>query len=411
MQRPAASVARSAQAPRPSSKASVGRSRAQRRRRPTPGLGRPRSGARRWTGSVTAKVAPSAACRRFAADDQLLGHRTAVLPGRRSSARTRHHTADARRRRSDEERESRWVGWTARSRSSPGRPAGMGRVAAERFAAEGARVAAVDRDDSREARSRRSPRPGARRIAVAADVTDAASVEAAVAATVDALRRAARPLQQRRGEPARRRRRRRPRRESTWDTTMDVNVKGVWLCCRHGIPAMLDSGGGSIINVASFVAHLGAATPQLAYTTSKGAVLAMTREIAVIYARAGHPGQRPVPRARCSPRCWPSTCPTTSQAQRRLVHIPMGRFGEAEEMVQRRAVPGLRRVVVHDRPVAAHRRRHHRRLHHAGVGPDRMRWRPAARRGAAQGARRHRRASTRCWWSSPTSRAGSWASG
>ena len=68
---------------------------------------------------------------------------------------------------------------------------------------------------------------------------------------------------------------------------MDVNLKGVWLGCKYGIPAMLDSGGGSIINVASFVALMGAATAQIAYTASKGGVLSMTREIAVEYARQG----------------------------------------------------------------------------------------------------------------------------
>ena len=72
-----------------------------------------------------------------------------------------------------------------------------------------------------------------------------------------------------------------------YEKTMAINVKGVLLGCKYAIPAMLDSGGGSIVNVASFVAHMGAATPQIAYTASKGAVLAMTREIAVIYARQG----------------------------------------------------------------------------------------------------------------------------
>ena len=67
----------------------------------------------------------------------------------------------------------------------------------------------------------------------------------------------------------------------TWDRVMDVNLRGVWLGCKHGIPAIVDSGGGSIVNVASFVALMGAATPQIAYTASKGGVLAMTREIAV----------------------------------------------------------------------------------------------------------------------------------
>ncbi|KAJ3405266.1 hypothetical protein HDV05_006685, partial [Chytridiales sp. JEL 0842] len=72
--------------------------------------------------------------------------------------------------------------------------------------------------------------------------------------------------------------------EKVWDLTMGVNVKGVWFGCRHAIPALRRAGGGSIINTASFVAKLGAATPQLAYTASKGAVLAMTRELAVIHA-------------------------------------------------------------------------------------------------------------------------------
>ena len=84
--------------------------------------------------------------------------------------------------------------------------------------------------------------------------------------------------------------------ESIWDTTLGVNVKGVAHGCKYGIPAMIESGGGSVINVASFVAWMGAATPQTAYTASKGAVLAMTREMAVV-TREGDPLQRPLPRA------------------------------------------------------------------------------------------------------------------
>ena len=120
--------------------------------------------------------------------------------------------------------------------------------------------------------------------------------------------------------------------EEQYDFTMDVNVKGVWLCCKAGIPAMLRSGGGSIINVASFVAHLGAATPQLAYTTSKGAVLAMTREIAVIHAREGIRANALCPGPVLTPLLAKYLADETAR-QRRLVHIPMGRFGEAEEMV------------------------------------------------------------------------------
>ena len=75
--------------------------------------------------------------------------------------------------------------------------------------------------------------------------------------------------------------------EEVWDRTIAINLKGVFLGCRYGIPAMIDSGGGSIVNVASFVALMGAANPQIAYTASKGGVMSMTREIAVEYARKG----------------------------------------------------------------------------------------------------------------------------
>ena len=84
--------------------------------------------------------------------------------------------------------------------------------------------------------------------------------------------------------------------EAVWDITMDVNVKGVFLGCKYGIPALQRAGGGSVINTASFVALLGAATPQLAYTASKGAVLAMSRELAVIHAREKYPRQCPLSR-------------------------------------------------------------------------------------------------------------------
>jgi NAD(P)-dependent dehydrogenase (short-subunit alcohol dehydrogenase family) len=121
--------------------------------------------------------------------------------------------------------------------------------------------------------------------------------------------------------------------EEVWDLTMNINLKGVYFGCKYGIPALQRRGGGSVINTASFVAVLGAATPQLAYTASKGGVLAMTRELAVIHAREN---------IRCN-----SLCPgplhtkllmdfldTEAKKQRRLVHIPMGRFGLAEEMAK-----------------------------------------------------------------------------
>lgn len=118
-----------------------------------------------------------------------------------------------------------------------------------------------------------------------------------------------------------------------WDTTLAINVKGVAHGCKYGVPAMIDSGGGSIINVASFVAWMGAATSQIAYTASKGAVLSMTREIAVEYARKG---------VRCNALCpGPIDTPLLAELlsdparrQRRFVHIPMGRLGRADELAK-----------------------------------------------------------------------------
>jgi len=121
--------------------------------------------------------------------------------------------------------------------------------------------------------------------------------------------------------------------EDIWDLTMNINVKGVFFGCKYGIPLMKKSGGGSIINTASFVARLGAATPQIAYTASKGAVLAMSRELAVIHAREGirvnalSPGP-------LRTELLMKFLNTEQKKQRRLVHIPMGRFGEAQEMAK-----------------------------------------------------------------------------
>jgi len=119
--------------------------------------------------------------------------------------------------------------------------------------------------------------------------------------------------------------------EEVWDLTMQVNVKGVFLGCKYGIPALRRAGGGSIINTASFVASLGAATPQLAYTASKGAVLSMTRELATIHAREGIRVNALCP-GPLRTELLMKYLNTEEKKQRRLVHIPMGRFGEAEEI-------------------------------------------------------------------------------
>jgi NAD(P)-dependent dehydrogenase (short-subunit alcohol dehydrogenase family) len=121
--------------------------------------------------------------------------------------------------------------------------------------------------------------------------------------------------------------------ETVWDLTQSINVKGVFFGCKYGIPALRRAGGGSIINTASFVALLGAATPQLAYTASKGAVLSMTRELAVIHARENIRVNALCP-GPLRTKLLMDFLNTEEKKQRRLVHVPMGRFGEAKEMAQ-----------------------------------------------------------------------------
>ena len=121
--------------------------------------------------------------------------------------------------------------------------------------------------------------------------------------------------------------------EDVWDLTFAINVKGVFFGCKYAIPAILRSGGGSIINTASFVALLGAATPQLAYTSSKGAVLSMTRELAAIHARQGIRVNALCP-GPLRTELLMKYLDTEEKRQRRLVHVPMGRFGEALEIAK-----------------------------------------------------------------------------
>ena len=210
-----------------------------------------------------------------------------------------------------------------------GGASGLGRVGAELFAAEGAQVVIADMADGDEAVEAVAAAGGEASF-VACDVTDEQSVEAAVQHTVETFG-ALHVLYNNAGvmladddDPV-------TTSVATFRATMDVNVLGTMLGCRYAIPAMLAAGGGAIVNVASFVAHMGAATPQIAYTSSKGAVLAMTREIAVVYARQG---------IRCNALCpGPVMTPMLAkflsddaERSRRLVHIPMGRFGEPTEI-------------------------------------------------------------------------------
>ncbi|MGH8670151.1 MAG: glucose 1-dehydrogenase [Burkholderiales bacterium] len=210
-----------------------------------------------------------------------------------------------------------------------GAGSGIGRESALLFAKEGAAVVAVDVNEQA-ARDTAAGLPQA--IAVRADVSRSADCQAMIAAAekqfgrLNVLFNNAGIMHARDADSV-------STDESVWDLTLDVNAKGVFLGCKHGIPALRRAGGGSIINTASFVARLGAATPQIAYTASKGAVLAMTRELAVIHARenirvnALSPGP-------LRTELLMSFLDTEQKKQRRLVHVPMGRFGEAAEIAR-----------------------------------------------------------------------------
>jgi NAD(P)-dependent dehydrogenase (short-subunit alcohol dehydrogenase family) len=119
-----------------------------------------------------------------------------------------------------------------------------------------------------------------------------------------------------------------------WQRVQDVNLRGVFLCCKHGIPHLLESGGGSVINTASFVAVVGAATSQISYTASKGGVLALSRELGVEFARRGVRVNALCPGPVDTPLLRELFASDPEQAARRLVHVPMGRFAQAEEIAQ-----------------------------------------------------------------------------
>ena len=211
-----------------------------------------------------------------------------------------------------------------------GAGSGIGRATALRFAAEGAQVVAVDIADSVDDTEAEVRGAGGDALAVRADVSVESDVAAAFSRAEEhyggldvAFNNAGIMLDDDTDAVA--------TDDTTIDRTFDVNVKGVLYGCRYAVEAMRRRGGGSIINTASFVASVGAATPQIAYTASKGAVLALTRELAVVHARenirvnALSPGP-------LRTELLMSFLDTPEKRQRRLVHVPMGRFGEAHEM-------------------------------------------------------------------------------
>ena len=119
-----------------------------------------------------------------------------------------------------------------------------------------------------------------------------------------------------------------------WERVQAVNLRSVFLCCKHGIPHLLDAGGGSVINTASFVAVLGAATSQISYTASKGGVLALSRELGVEFARRGVRVNALCPGPVDTPLLRELYAKDPEQAARRLVHVPMGRFADAPEIAK-----------------------------------------------------------------------------
>lgn len=212
-----------------------------------------------------------------------------------------------------------------------GGASGLGRVGAELFAAEGAQVVVADVADGDDVVAAIDA-AGGEATWVRCDVTDPDAVSAAVEHAVDTfgglhvLYANAGVMLPGDDDPV-------TTPLDVYERTMDINVKGTLLACRAAIPAMLAGGGGSIVNVASFVAHMGAATPQVAYTASKGAVLAMTREIAVIYARQGIRANALCPGPVMTP-LLAAFLSDDAKRQRRLAHIPMGRFGEPVEIAK-----------------------------------------------------------------------------
>jgi NAD(P)-dependent dehydrogenase (short-subunit alcohol dehydrogenase family) len=209
-----------------------------------------------------------------------------------------------------------------------GSASGIGREAALLFSEEGAAVCVADVDSDAGEKTASECRDA---FFVKVDVTDPGSVREMYAATaerfggIDVLYNNAGIM---------------PADDASvldtevdaWQRVQDVNTKGVFLCCKYGIPYLLERGGGSVINVASFVALTGAATSQISYTASKGAVLSMSRELAVEFARRGVRVNALCPGPVETPLLMRLFDETPGAFERRRVHLPMGRLAEAREI-------------------------------------------------------------------------------
>ncbi len=201
-----------------------------------------------------------------------------------------------------------------------GAASGIGAAAAARLAEEGARVVGVDLVES----------PGVE-LALQVDVTDELAIEGLYREVRERLGRVDVLFNNAGISP--------PDDGSVletslaaWERVQDVNLRSVFLCCKHGIPHLLDGGGGSVVNTASFVAVLGAATSQISYTASKGAVLALSRELGVQFARQGVRVNALCPGPVDTPLLRELYSNDPEAAARRLVHVPMGRFARVEEI-------------------------------------------------------------------------------
>jgi NAD(P)-dependent dehydrogenase (short-subunit alcohol dehydrogenase family) len=204
---------------------------------------------------------------------------------------------------------------------------GIGRATCERFSAEGAQVAVVDLDED----AGRAVAESIDGLFVRVDVTSSSDVEALYDMVAGRYGGIDICFNNAGISP--------PDDDSiletgleAWRRVQEVNLTSVFLCCKFGIPHLLARGGGSVINTASFVATLGAATSQISYTASKGGVLAMSRELGVQFARQGVRVNALSPGPVNTPLLVDLFAKDPERAARRLVHIPMGRFGEAAEI-------------------------------------------------------------------------------
>ena len=208
-----------------------------------------------------------------------------------------------------------------------GAGSGIGRATAERFASEGAKVVCVDVDEA----AGKAVADAVGGLFVRADVTSDEDVQAMYASAVDAYGGLDISFNNAGISP--------PDDDSilttgldAWKRVQEVNLTSVFLCCKHAIPHMQARGRGSIINTASFVAVMGAATSQISYTASKGGVLSMSRELGVQFAREGIRVNALCPGPVNTPLLTELFAKDPERAARRLVHIPAGRFAEPAEI-------------------------------------------------------------------------------